>query len=73
MKNLLFALLFTIASLTAAAQTRIALLCDLHVSPGNRNEQILKQVVEEIMPMQHRLLSWPVTSQTRAATRSCGP
>ena len=48
MKNLLSALLLTFATLTAAAQTRIALLCDLHVSPGNRNEQILKQVVEEI-------------------------
>ena len=48
MKNILYTLLLTFATLSAAAQTRIALLCDLHVSPGNRNEQILKQVVEEI-------------------------
>ena len=48
MKNILYTLLLTFATLSATAQTRIALLCDLHVSPGNRNEQILKQVVEEI-------------------------
>lgn len=30
------------------AQTRIALLCDLHVSPGNHNEKKLQEVIEEI-------------------------
>ncbi|MBQ5876096.1 MAG: metallophosphoesterase, partial [Alistipes sp.] len=48
MNRFLYTLLFSLLTLSATAQTRIALLCDLHVSPGNRNEQILKQVVEEI-------------------------
>ena len=48
MKRTLFTLLLAVATLAASAQTRIALLADLHVSPGNRNSQKLKEVVEEI-------------------------
>ena len=48
MRRILYTLLLALISLSASAQTRIALLADLHVSPGNRNSQKLKEVVEEI-------------------------
>ena len=48
MRRILFSLLLAVLTISASAQTRIALLTDLHVSPGNRNSQKLKEVVEEI-------------------------
>ncbi|MBR4994969.1 MAG: PQQ-binding-like beta-propeller repeat protein [Alistipes sp.] len=49
MKRILSILLCVVLwSASSVAQTRIALLCDLHISPGNRNEQMLKAVIEEI-------------------------
>ena len=35
-------------SLLIQAQTRFALLTDLHVSPGNANERALNRIVDEI-------------------------
>ena len=48
MRRILFSLLLAAMAISASAQTRIALLADLHVSPGNRNSQKLKEVVAEI-------------------------
>lgn len=48
MKRFLFSIVFCLMAIVATAQTRIAVLADLHVSPGNRNSQKLKEVVEEI-------------------------
>ena len=47
-KRILFSLFLLFAIGSAIGQTRIAVLADLHVSPGNRNSQKLKEVVEEI-------------------------
>ena len=48
MKRFLSLMICSLLVLSAAAQTRIAVLADLHVSPGNRNSQKLKEVVAEI-------------------------
>lgn len=48
MRRFFTLILFSLLALGASAQTRIAVLADLHVSPGNRNSQKLKEVVEEI-------------------------
>ncbi|MBR6663093.1 MAG: metallophosphoesterase, partial [Alistipes sp.] len=48
MKRFLSLMICSLLALSATAQTRIAVLADLHVSPGNRNSQKLKEVVAEI-------------------------
>ena len=56
MRRILFTLLLAVMAISASAQTRIALLADLHVSPGNRNSQKLKEVVEEINASQAQIV-----------------
>lgn len=49
MKKRVVALLcFWFIVVCAIAQTRFALLTDIHVVPGNNNEKFLEQVVDEI-------------------------
>ena len=56
MRRILFTLLLAVMAISASAQTRIALLTDLHVSPGNRNSQKLKEVVEEVNASQAQIV-----------------
>ena len=43
MIRFLFSIVFCLMAIVATAQTRIAVLADLHVSPDNRNSQKLKE------------------------------
>ena len=65
MRRILFSLLLAAMAISASAQTRIALLTDLHVSPGNRNSQKLKEVVAEINadPTQIVIVSGDLTNE----------
>lgn len=48
MQIVLLSLLFASALLTSAAELKITVLSDLHVSPGNANDKLMPQLVAEI-------------------------
>ena len=48
MRNILIVFLLISAQVTTAAELKITVLTDLHLTPGNADDKLMPQLVEEI-------------------------